>query len=167
MKIRLFLKEILFFLFHGMEFSCRTSMYAINFNFTPSGIQKGPTSSLPTMPAQIITPPPPCWRRRRWGRGVPLGTHTLLHPSGPSSAARSSYVNRIDWKSSFSYFLAYSSLASMWFLFNGGQILGLTCLTRSRSTLHLVDLDTFSRTYMSGTILWNVLVKLQKMKPII
>ena len=70
-------------------------------------------------------------------------------------------------KSSLRCFLANSSRASKWFIFIGGRILGLTCLTRSRSTLHLVDLDTFSRTYMSGKILWNVLVKLQKMKSII
>lgn len=64
--------------------------------FTPSGTLKGSTSSLslPLIPAQNMTPPPPCWHRSLVGTWWPFTNHPPLHPSGPSRVARHSSVNK-------------------------------------------------------------------------
>ena len=57
---------------------------------------------------QIITPPPPCRRLIQLGQLSPLKTHPLAQPSGPSSDALDSSVNRTNFMSVFIYFLDHS-----------------------------------------------------------
>lgn len=107
----------------------------------PSGTRNGPHNSSPMIPAQNITPPPPCWRRKRYGVGVPFGFQTLAHPSGPSRVARASSVKRTCWKSNFIYFCAQESRFSLWITLNGGLGMGLMFFAISFNTLHRACLD--------------------------
>src|SRR4029434_6122165 len=67
MNMILLRKARFFFLYHGRKWSVRNSTYFAEVIFTPSGTLKGPTSSLPMIPAQNMTPATslltsqPCW----------------------------------------------------------------------------------------------------------
>lgn len=93
MKIILFQNALFFFLYHGRKWSVRNSTYLVEVILTRSGTLTGPTISLPNISNQIITPPPPYWRRSLAGTGWIFTNHPELHPSGPSSVAWHSSVN--------------------------------------------------------------------------
>lgn len=115
-----------FFLNHGRKCCLRNSTYIMEVIFTPSGILKGPTISLPMIPAQNITPPPPCWCRSLVCMGCPSTSRPPLHPSGPSSVARHSSVNETVLKSCIVlYCLAHWSRFCLCAVDRGGRQDGL------------------------------------------
>ncbi len=137
MKMILLRKAQFFFLYHGRKWSVRNSIYFAEVIFTPSGTLKGPTSSLPMIPAQNMTPPPPCWRRSLVGRWWPSTNHPLLHPSGPSRVTRHSSVNKTVWKLVFMYLWAHCNRFCLCALVRGGRIVGLCTTASFWRILHL------------------------------
>ncbi len=121
MKKILLRKAQFFFLYHGRKWSVRNSIYFAEVIFTPSGTLKGPTSSLPMILAQNMTPPPPCWCRSLVGTWWPSTNHPLLHPSVPSRVARHSSVNKTVWKLVFMYVWAHCNRFCLCALFRGGR----------------------------------------------
>ncbi len=115
----------------------RNSIYFAKVIFTPSGTLKGPTSSLPMIPAQNMTPPPPCWRRSLVGTWWPSTNHPLLHPSGLSRVGRHSSVNKSVWKLVFMYVWAHCNLFCLCALVRGGRIVGLCTTAGFWRILHL------------------------------
>ncbi len=113
------------------------TLYFAEVIFTPSGTLKGPTSSLPMIPAQNMTPPPPCWRRSLVGTWWPSTSHPLLHPSVPSRVARHSSVNKTVWKLVFMYVWAHCNRFCLCSLVRGGRIVGLCTTASSWRILHL------------------------------
>ena len=61
--------------------------YVSAFIFTPPGTLNGPTSSLPIILAQNMTPPPPCCRLTLDGLQQPVTSQPLKQLSGPSRVA--------------------------------------------------------------------------------
>ena len=59
--------------------SFKNAVYVWLVSLTPSGTRKGPTSWSPIIPAQNMTPLPPCWRWNRSGVGAPRGFQNLAH----------------------------------------------------------------------------------------
>ena len=79
-----------------------------------------------------------------------FSSHPLLRPSGPSSVARHSSVNKTVWKSVLKYRWAHSSRLVLCLAVNGGRMTGLVILAILWSNLHLDVLGT------SGTpAFWN------------
>ncbi len=114
---------------------------------------KGPTSSLPMIPAQNMTPPPPCWRRSLVGTWWPSTNHPLLHPSGPSRVTRHSSVNKTVWKLVFMYVWAHCNRFCLCALVRGGRIVGLCTTASFWRILHLEVCGTPEAPAASNTCL--------------
>ena len=76
----------------------RRFRYVSVFIFTPSGTLSGPTSSLPIIPAQNMTLPPPCCRLTLDGLLQPFTNQPLHQPSGPRRVTLHLSVKRTVWK---------------------------------------------------------------------
>lgn len=112
MKMILLWKAQFFLLYHGKKCAVRNSTYFAEVILTPSDTFKGPTDTLPMILAQNIPPPPHCWCCSLVGTWCPSTNHPELHPSGPSSVARLSPVNKTVWKLVFIY-LVFTGIVSL------------------------------------------------------
>ena len=81
MKIIFFLNAGRLLRYQGIKLSWRKFRYVSAFIFKPSGTLNGPTSSLPIIPAQNMTPPP-CCRRTLDSLLQPFTSQPLHQPSG-------------------------------------------------------------------------------------
>ena len=98
MKIIFFLNAGRLLQYQGIKLSWRKFQYVSAFIFTPSVTLSGPTSTLPIIPAQNMTPPPPCCRLTLDGLLQPFTSQPLHQPSGPSRVVLYSSVKRTVWK---------------------------------------------------------------------
>ena len=96
--------------------SSQGTVYILPSQFWHHPRLKGATNSLPIMPTQIIMSSPPCCRLNRVGAARPCATHPRDHPSGPSSVACISSVNRTRLKSCFRYWTDHARRFSLWML---------------------------------------------------
>ena len=129
------------------------TLYPSKVIFTPSGILKGPSSSLPMIPAQNMTLPPPSWRHSLVGTLWPSTNHPLLHPSEPSRVARHLSVNKAVWKLVFVYLLAHCNGSCLWALVRGGRMVGLCATASLWRILHLKVCRTLLAPAASNTFL--------------
>ena len=130
---------------HGSSAVFKNSQYVAAVNFNPSGTRNGPTSSSPMMPAQIITPPPPCWRLILVWHVLPLYTQPLAQPSGPSNVALDSSVNSTKFISVFMYFFDHSIRKRRCLGVRGGFVLGLLIAATFLRRRLWVVFGTFTR----------------------
>ena len=73
------------------------------------------------IPAQSITPPPPCWHHSLVGTWWPSTNHIEVHPPRPSSVVWHQLMNKTVWKCVFIYFWAHCNPFSLWALVKGGR----------------------------------------------
>lgn len=69
------------------------------------------------MPAQNITPPPPCWHWMQCRQEAQSGTQALAHISGSSSVTLTSSMKRTSWELVFIYLCAQAICFSLWVFF--------------------------------------------------
>ena len=143
MNLALCLNASCCFFCHGRKFFCRKSMSVFQLILTPSGTLNEPTRVSWTMPAQNITPPPPCWHHIRMGIGIPVLTQAWPLPSGPSRVARHLSVKMTVSKLSFMYSFNQNNRLSPCFLDKTGCFEGFTLSAIWCNTLFQVNFDTF------------------------
>ena len=106
------------------------------------------------MPAQIITPSPPCCRLNQVGAAQPCATHPRDHPSEPSSVARISSVKRTRLKSCFRYWIDHAWRFSLWILVSGDLLGDFFVELQVDSIWHRVFLFTPEIPHASKTACW-------------